>query len=75
MGRIMRRPRTIQEKRANQGWPVRGKRSPSRLIDPWDDYIRKDLYNRNWKRHRRTQYKVKGVVNEHHDELQESRAS
>ena len=35
-------------------------RSRSKIPDPWDDYVRKDLYDRSWKRFRETQYRVKG---------------
>jgi hypothetical protein len=59
MGTWLRNPRTTQERRANQDWPVRGRRLPNRLPEAWDDVPRRDADDRSWKRHRRTQYKVK----------------
>ena len=38
----------------------RGKRSKSSIPDSsWDDFVRSDYRNNNWKRYRKTQYKVK----------------
>ncbi len=64
MGRIrdlLKYPRTHQERAANQDWPVRGKRTPRMLPTAWDDQWRSDIEDRSWKRHRKTQYKAKGV--------------
>ena len=52
---ILRYPKTLQEIKANQDWPVRGRRK--HLPTAWDDQWR-DL-SRNWKKYRKTQYKVK----------------
>ena len=41
--------------------PVRASRRPGTLPNTWDDYLRHDYRNNNWKRYRRTQYKA-GVV-------------
>ena len=60
MGRIkdlLRHPRTLQEKKANQVWPVRGRRKPKHLVCAWDDIWRSDLGDRCWKRYRKTQYR------------------
>jgi len=56
-----RRPRSTQEKRANQDYQtvpyrVRGKRRPRQLPDAWDD-IPKANRGRGWKTTRQTQYK------------------
>jgi hypothetical protein len=63
--RYYKKPRTIQERRAyfhdeisEFGVPVRLTRSARNLPDPWDDRKRGDLHIKNWKRHRRTQYKT-----------------
>ena len=57
MEAMFRHPRTLQEMKANQDWPVRGRRKPHRLPHSWDDEYRVDMDDRSWKRHRRTQYK------------------
>lgn len=51
-----RKPRTTQERRANQEkqWR-RHKRSTKRLVDAWDDIIVYD--QRSWKKHRKKQYR------------------
>jgi hypothetical protein len=33
-------------------------RSRSKIPDPWDDYPRRDAYDRSWKRHRKTKYRA-----------------
>jgi hypothetical protein len=52
-------PRHAQERRWNIAHKeyVRGKRHPGYLPDPWDDYPRSDVYDKNWKRNRKTQWK------------------
>ena len=65
---ILRRPRTTQERRdyfrhedemREYGFRIRGRRKPRALPNAWDDICRSDIFNhKNWKRHRRTQYKV-----------------
>ncbi len=57
---MLREPKTLQEKKANQDWPVRSKRKWKTLITAWDDQWRSDMEDRSWKRHRRTQYKSRG---------------
>ena len=37
---------------------IRARRNPRHLPDIWDDVCRRDVDNRNWKRFRRTQYKI-----------------
>jgi len=52
-------PRHAQERKwnmAHKGY-VRGKRNSKYLPDPWDDYPRSDIYDKNWKRQRKTQWK------------------
>jgi hypothetical protein len=62
---IMRRPRTTQERRANQEWRVvdfkwcRASRHPKRLVDAWDDIM--SHHDNCWKSHRLTQYRVKDM--------------
>jgi len=62
--RYYKQPRVMQERRAyygdeiaEYGIKVRNRRSALYLPDPWDDYPRSDFKIRNWKRHRKTQYK------------------
>ncbi len=62
--RYYKHPRTVQERRAyfhdeisEYNVPVRLSRSARNLPDPWDDRQRADIGIRNWKRHRKTQYK------------------
>lgn len=38
------------------GLQIRGKKSLPNIPDSWDDYIRSSVYDRNWKKFRRTQY-------------------
>jgi hypothetical protein len=33
--------------------------SRSKIPDPWEDFPRKDAYDRSWKRHRKEQYRAK----------------
>lgn len=59
---MYRRIGTTQERRVNQdNWDgqirVRGRRR--QLPSAWDDIHRNDYDDRNWKRHRRTQYKIR----------------
>ena len=65
----LRRPRTTQERRANQDYRleeeyrvhIRGRRAPHLLPEAWDDIPNRSLDNRNWKKLRKAkkQYKVK----------------
>lgn len=68
MGHWLRQPKTTQERRENgkrcqhlwfEDYRVkcRAARSLARLPEHRDDYVRQDLKNRSWKRHRSTQYK------------------
>jgi len=54
-----KKPKTTQERKANQDWPVRGRRSPRQLPDEYDDVHRSNIRQRSWKRYRKTQYKTK----------------
>lgn len=63
-GHWFRRPKTTQERRWNDAWDDvedapkgRCKRNSKNLISAWDDYSRSDQYDRNWKKHRKTQWK------------------
>lgn len=58
-GRYYRHPKTRQERIANlyDDKFVRGKRKDKHLPTSWWDISRKDTYDRNWKRFRKTQYK------------------
>ena len=72
MGRHYRDPRTQQERRINGSQeqvevevggkmqelriPIRGKRSLLMLVEAWHDLPRR--VQRNWKKQRRTQYRV-----------------
>jgi adenine specific DNA methylase Mod len=59
-----RRPRTTQERRANQERDyVRGKRLPKGLPNSWDDYH--SCYQKTWKVKRKTQYRPHGRGQEH----------
>lgn len=62
MGKYYRSMRTLQERRANQDWPVRGRRSPRMIPTAWDDIPRLDKDDRSWKRYRKTQYKTVMMV-------------
>lgn len=65
--RWFRHPRTTQERRWTHAWDdeefapkngfARRARSARNLPEAWDDYVRQDGDNHNWKRHRRTQWK------------------
>lgn len=56
--------RTTQERRASQdGWG-RPCRNLHNLPNFWDDIVR-DSPQRSWKKHRRTQYKVKNIESDH----------
>ena len=57
----MRRPKTTQERRWSEAYRkyTRPKRNRRNLVSAWDDIIRSDIYDRNWKRYRKTQYKPK----------------
>lgn len=64
--RFYRHPKTTQERRWAHAWedeeyPIkpRGRRSAHNLPESWDDYWRKDMCIRNWKRYRKHQWKVK----------------
>lgn len=52
-----RRPKTTQEKRLSYAYTnyIRGRRKPRSLPDSWEDIPR--FNTKNWKKHRRTQYK------------------
>jgi len=56
---LFRRPKTQQERKHNQEGYCRPRRRPHSLVDNWDDIYRSDRFDRNWKRHRKTQYKTK----------------
>lgn len=63
--RWLRRPRTQPERRASQeSWvdghfpPVRARRQ--NIPNAWDDIVRFDKRNNNWKRYRKTRWKPKG---------------
>jgi hypothetical protein len=64
--RYMRHPRTTNERRAyfhdeisEYQIRVRGRRTSKNLPEAWDDMLRSDTYNhKNWKHHRRHQWKV-----------------
>lgn len=61
-GTYYRHPATIAECQINQivDWDepqARPNRALSNLPNAWDDYVRSDHKNRNWKRFRQTQYK------------------
>jgi hypothetical protein len=67
-GSYMRTPKTKQERSEvslfesyeelkDLNIRIRGRRK--HLPTNWDDMIRADYYDRNWKRHRKTQYKQK----------------
>jgi hypothetical protein len=59
-----RRPRTTQERRANQECDyVRGKRLSKSLPNAWDDY--RACYQKTWKVKRQTQYRPNGRGTEH----------
>lgn len=58
----MRRPRTQQERAANEqhdgeGIKIRAKRSPRNIPTSYTDLPRGDHDHRTWKRHRHKQYK------------------
>ena len=62
--RVLRRPRTTQERRAyfhdeiaEYGVRIRGRRSAHALPNAWDDICRSDIFTKNWKKQRRTQYR------------------
>lgn len=60
--RYFRSPRTFAERKASQVIDrqepqARASRNARNLPSNWDDIGRKDIDNRNWKRHRRHQYK------------------
>jgi len=40
--------------------PCRCQRNPSHLVNAWDDIDRSSYGDRCWKRHRKTQYKIRG---------------
>lgn len=62
----LRRIRTTHERRWVRAWDdeefapkIRARRNARNLPDSWDDYVRRDVDDRNWKRHRRHQWKEK----------------
>ena len=62
--RYYKRPRAMQEKRAyfhdevaEYGIKLRVRRAAQLIKYCWDDYPRSDFKNKNWKKHRKTQYK------------------
>lgn len=62
-GTYYRRPATTAERRLNQivDWDepqTRPSRNLANLTNAWDDYIRSDRDDKNWKRNRKTQYKT-----------------
>lgn len=56
MRQYLRRPKTSNERRQNVDGYGRAKRSGKNLPNSWDDLWRTP--ERNWKRHRKTQYKT-----------------
>lgn len=61
-----RHPHTTQERRWASAWDdeefapkTRGARSGHNLVNAWDDIVRQDSDDRNWKRHRKFQWKAK----------------
>lgn len=61
-GGFYRHPKTTQERRLYDEEYGRSRRSTSRLIDAWDDTPRSDWRERSWKKHRRHQWKPKGLI-------------
>ena len=59
MSGYFRHPKTLNEKKANQNWEVRGRRMSKRLPSAWDDVWSKGT--RCWKKTRKTQYRVKSI--------------
>jgi len=64
--RYHRGVRTMNEKRQVEACEldefspkVRCRRNAANLPNSWDDYMRSDLRNNNWKKHRKTQWKDK----------------
>ena len=67
--RCHRRPTTTQERRANgkrnylcfdeYKVPLRASRNMSNLVEAWDDVTRSSIYDRSWKKFRKTQWKPK----------------
>lgn len=61
---VLRRPRTTQERRnyfldeEMEDVKLRARRSGRNLPNAWDDYCRSDIFVKNWKKFRRTQYKT-----------------
>ncbi len=55
---LFRHPKTTQERRKYDKEYGRGRRSPKHLTHAWDDMPRRDIEDRSWKRHRKTQYKI-----------------
>jgi len=55
--RLFRHPKTTQERRKFDKKYGRHKRCPSRLPNVYDDILRRDIEERSWKRHRKTQYR------------------
>ena len=62
--RYFKKPRTMQERRAyfhdelsEYGIKIRKRRAALHIPVWWDDYPRRDFRNKNWKRHRKNQYK------------------
>ena len=57
-----RRMRTTQELRylCDEDHYKYSRKRRKNLPNSWDDLYRKDYDDKSWKRHRRTQYKVKG---------------
>lgn len=60
-----RHPRTTQERRWANAWDdeefapkARGARNGHNLPNVWDDIVRQDSEDRNWKRHRKFQWKM-----------------
>ena len=54
----LRHPRTTQERRASLDGYCRPRRNIHNLPSAWEDIPRGDLYDRCWKRFRKTQYKA-----------------
>jgi len=67
-GSMYRRIHTFQESKWADAWDrhneevsikTRARRNRSNLPNTWDDYIRRDVEIKNWKRYRKTQWKGK----------------
>lgn len=66
-GSYCRYMRNQQERRENDflnydedalEYGIKTRNARKNLANPWDDFVRADTYNRNWKRQRKTQWKA-----------------